>query len=48
MALTDYTKLLEPEVQPTVVALLVQLGITMLYARDTGLEKLDIIVGEVE
>lgn len=47
MALTDYTRLLEPQVQPEVVVLLVQVGITMLYAKETGAEKLDIIVGEV-
>jgi hypothetical protein len=47
MSIGDYSGLLEPEVVPHVMVLLVQVGITLLYVKDVGREKLDIIFGEV-
>lgn len=47
MSLVDYSGLLENELQVSVIVLLIQVGITLLYAKQVGTEKLDIIVGEV-
>lgn len=47
MALAEFSALLEGGVHPAAIALLLQVGITLLYVRETGLEKLDVLVGEV-
>ena len=48
MALADYTLFLDDQVDPPIIVLLIQIGITFLYAKQQGTEKLDIIVGEVD
>lgn len=48
MSLTDYSLFLKQEVEPSIIVLLTQVGITLLYAKEVGTEKLDIIVGEVD
>lgn len=39
--------MLKEAVDPKVTVLLVQVGITLLYVKDVGKDKLEIIVGEV-
>jgi hypothetical protein len=48
MSIADYSSLLGDKMQPKIVVLLLQVGVTMLYVKETGMEKLEIIVGEVD
>ena len=47
MSIGDYSTLLGDTMQPKIIVLLVQVGITILYIKEMGMDKLEIIVGEV-
>ena len=48
MAIGNYSTMLAEEIDPNILILLVQVGITLLYVKDMEREKLDIIFGEVD
>jgi hypothetical protein len=47
MSIAEYLPLLEDKIQGKVVVLLMQVGVTLLYVKEIGMDKLEIIVGEV-
>ena len=47
MSIAEYSPLLKDKVQGKVVVLLIQVGVTLLYVKEIGMDKLEIIVGEV-